>query len=105
MLIQSASNIAQFQQSAKFVGESKYDAPASNAKAVTTVPVELPIIAHGQVTEQRPSPPQLKNVVDSINKFLQQSNKNIQFSVDAGTHKTVVKLIDSDTGDAIRQYP
>lgn len=105
MLIQNASNIAQFQQHAKFAAQSEFKAPASNAKAVTSAPVELPNITHGQAVEQQPSVPQLKNAVDSINKFLQQSNRNIQFSVDADTQRTVVKLIDSDTGDVIRQYP
>jgi len=44
-------------------------------------------------------------VVDGINKTLLQSNKNIQFSVDSDTKKTVIKLTDTETGDVIRQYP
>jgi len=36
---------------------------------------------------------------------LQQSSKSIRFSVDVDTQKTLVKLINSDTGDVIRQYP
>ncbi|MDD5299186.1 MAG: flagellar protein FlaG [Gallionella sp.] len=105
MLIQNTGSIVQPQQSAKFATQSEFNVPASNAKAVANAPVELPNMAHGQAVERQPSSPQLKYAVDSINKFLQQSNRNIQFSVDADTQKTVVKLIDSDTGDVIRQYP
>ena len=105
MLIQNTSNIAQFLQLARFAGDSGRNVSTSKAKAAASASAELPNIAPVQMAGQHPSVPQLKNAVDNINRFLQQSNINIQFSVDADTQKTVVKLIDSDTGDVIRQYP
>lgn len=53
----------------------------------------------------QPSMEQLKNVVESINKVLKQANRNLEFSVDKDTSKQVVKLVDSETGDVIRQFP
>lgn len=105
MYIQNASNIAQFQQTTRFAAQGEHDAFASNTKSMASAQVELTNIAAMHVVEQQPSASQLRNAVDGINKFMQQSNRNIRFSVDADTQKTVVKLVDSDTGDLIRQYP
>lgn len=45
-------------------------------------------------------------MVDGINRALQQStNRNLEFSIDSDTNKDVVKLIDTETGDVIRQFP
>lgn len=105
MYIQNASNIAQFQQTTRFAAQGEHDAFAPNTKSMASAQVELANIAAMHVVEQQPSALQLRNAVDGINKFMQQSNRNIRFSVDADTQKTVVKLVDSDTGDLIRQYP
>lgn len=58
-----------------------------------------------EVTEQPATSGQLQNAADSINKAMQQSNKSLEFTVDTSTKKSVVKLIDSETGDTIRQFP
>ncbi len=52
-----------------------------------------------------PSPQQLKQAVDSINRAVQPSNNNLEFSVDPGTKRFVVKMVDTETGDLIRQIP
>lgn len=113
MLIQSISNIAQ----ASPPGKISSDGLASNGKpiVVSALPsnaavqpggsLELPRVAAVQVSEQQASSAQLQNVVNNINKVLKQSNRNLEFSVDSATQKPVVKLMDTDTGDLIRQYP
>jgi flagellar protein FlaG len=99
MLIQNISNTAQAPQPARLTSDS---APVVVPAAATpAAPVESPVAK----AEQQPSSAQLQNVVDSINKTLTQANKNIQFSVDSDTKKTVIKLMDTETGDVIRQYP
>jgi len=52
-----------------------------------------------------PSPQQLKQAVDGINLALQPSNSNLEFNIDAGTKRLVVKVVDTATGDVIRQIP
>ena len=52
-----------------------------------------------------PSPQQLKQAVDNINQAVQPSNSNLEFSVDPGTKRFVVKMVDTETGDLIRQIP
>ena len=56
-------------------------------------------------SQQQPSPEQLKSTVDAINKAMHQSNLNLQLSVDADTKHPVVRMMDTETGELIRQFP
>ena len=104
MLIPNISNTTQAQQPASLTN----DRLASNGEPVVvispSVAVELPKIA-AQVAEQQPSATQLQSAVDNINKMLMQDNKGVEFSVDSSTKKSIVKVVDSTTGDLIRQFP
>ena len=48
---------------------------------------------------------QLKTAVSDIEKFLNASRRNLQFSTDEESGRLVVKVIASDTGELIRQLP
>lgn len=91
MIIQTTSPITQAVQP---------ETRASGAVAVRA-PVELPV----QNAPRPPSPEELKNALAAINSTLQQSNKNLEFSVDAATEQTVVRMVDTSTGELIRQFP
>lgn len=91
MIIQTTSQITQAVQP---------DTRASGAVAVRA-PVELPV----QKPARQPSPEELKQAVAVINRTLQQSNQNLEFSVDDATDQTVVRMIDTSTGELIRQFP
>lgn len=56
---------------------------------------------------QPPSPGQLKLAADNINQAMQQANQNLEFefSMDTDTQKTVVKVVDKQTGELVRQIP
>jgi len=58
-----------------------------------------------QVASSQPSAQQLKNAVDSINQAMRQANKSLELSVDPDTKKPIIKMVDSETGELIRQYP
>ena len=110
MLIQNVSNMAQAPQPARLTSNGAPDAVVaapSNAEAMPSpsVLLELPRTAAKQVAEQQPSATQLQHVVDNINKALKQSAKNLEFTVDTDTKKSVVKLVDSETGYLIKQFP
>lgn len=51
------------------------------------------------------SPDQLKNTVTKFNDVMKQSKQNLEFSVDTETKKPLIKLVDSVTGELIRQIP
>ena len=62
---------------------------------------EIPV----QNAPRQPSTEELKNIVLAINQALQQSNQNLEFSVDTDTAQTVIRMVDTSTGDLIRQFP
>lgn len=108
MLIQNTGNMAQAPQPVRLAGDGAPNAAVanpSNVAAQPSVSLELPQAAAKPVAEQQPSAEQVKNAVDSINRALKQSNKNLEFSVDESTKRQMFKLKDSETGDVIRQYP
>lgn len=62
--------------------------------------------ASPQIAPQlQPSPEQLKSTVEAINKAMYQSNLSLELSVDANTKHPVVRMMDKETGELIRQFP
>lgn len=47
----------------------------------------------------------VKKAAEQINKLVQQFDRNLQFTVDKDTGTQVVKVIDTETKDVIRQMP
>lgn len=108
MLIQNTGNMAQAPQPARLANDRPASDGASEVAVATPVNVEAkPSVAVDapQIAEQQPSAAQLQNVVDNMNKAMKQSNKNLEFTVDSDTHKSIVKLVDTETGEVIRQFP
>lgn len=62
-------------------------------------------------TEQSVAAPQqistdtLNNVVSILNQVMQQANSSLKFSVDSATNTPIVRLVDTNTGELIRQIP
>lgn len=113
MLIQNVGSTVQAPPPDRIVN-SGFSSDGGSAVIVATPPlaatppvisVDLPKADAKQVANQQPTAAQLQNVVDNINKVLKESNKNLEFSVDAETRKTLVKLIDTNTGEVIREFP
>jgi flagellar protein FlaG len=72
------------------------------AMAVAVTPIQN---APVQAAPVQPSAGELKAAVATINQAMQQSDRNLEFSVDTDSHRTVVKMVDTSTGELIRQYP
>ncbi|MRW91903.1 flagellar biosynthesis protein FlaG [Duganella sp. FT80W] len=51
-----------------------------------------------------PSKTELKKSVDEINRFL-QNNSEVEFSIDEASGLSVVKVIDTETNNVLRQLP
>ncbi len=47
----------------------------------------------------------LKSAVETINSFVQTIQRDLEFMVDEDLNQTVVKVVDSDSGELIRQIP
>lgn len=48
---------------------------------------------------------QLGDAISRVESFLQGQNRNLTFSIDENTKRSVVTVLDSDSGDVIRQIP
>lgn len=90
MLIQNLSNAVSVAQPSGYISN---DGP----KAVSSSPqVDVP---------QRVSESQLKVAVDSMNNAMRQAHQSLEFTIDAASHTTVIKMKDTETGQLISQFP
>lgn len=48
---------------------------------------------------------QLNEAVKQLNETLKKMSQNLEFSIDSDIHRTVVKVVDLQTKDVIRQIP
>jgi len=73
-------------------------------KTASPVQTSNPVTPADQA-QQTASADQINKAVKSINKTVQASAPNIEFSVDHDTDKLIVKIIDQQTKQVIRQIP
>jgi flagellar protein FlaG len=58
-----------------------------------------------QVKSEEVSVEALKAAAVAGNAFLSSANRNLQFQIDSETKQVVVKIVDSKTGELVRQIP
>lgn len=56
-------------------------------------------------SEARVGEDSLSKTVDELNDYVQNLHREIQFSVDNESNQTIIKVIDANTGEVIRQLP
>jgi flagellar protein FlaG len=106
MLIQNLSSTTQAQSPARPAGDGGPVVVAASPNAPAgPVAADQPRTAVDPTAERQASAAQLREALTYVNRALQQSNKNLEFTVDGATERPIVKLIDSDTGEVIRQFP
>lgn len=106
MLIQSVNNVVQAMP-ARAAGDSAISGVVANSESRVVSGVGQEVASGGATVaaEQKPTTVQTQNAVDSLNKVMKQADKNLEFSFDAESKQSIVKLVDSSTGDVIRQFP
>lgn len=55
--------------------------------------------------QQQVSPEQLQQVVEQLNQHVQSINRDLHFSVDDQSGRTVIRVVNSETEELIRQIP
>jgi flagellar protein FlaG len=60
---------------------------------------------NGNENIQKPSFNAVKDAAEHGNSLLQAVNRNLQFQVDDSTREVVVKIVDSESGEVVRQIP
>lgn len=80
---------------------SQINKSAEEKSNVTAVKVENT----NTVTKTELSPEKLEKVVQQLQEFMGEMNRSLQFKVDEDSGRNVIKVIDKETGDLVKQYP
>lgn len=100
-LVQSA-----VQPSVSSSSSSKGQVSTAKQKDGNTLPEEAQIQRAEKASQvQTVSVDELKSEVAMVNDYVQTVQRDLQFSVDEELDRTVIRVIDSDTGELIRQIP
>ena len=59
----------------------------------------------GNEPPPEPSSADLKVAVEQINRYLADSKRNLVFQVDEGSGRTVIRVINPETSEVIREIP
>lgn len=98
------------------IGSSVQSAPAPAAnKAEPAVGTPIPVavkpaaspvsLAAVQQPGSVPNMEQVKQAVQEINKAMKSLSQDLEFSIDEDSDRTVVKVVDQQTKEVIRQVP
>ncbi len=79
-------------------------APQS-APAQVVTDKNVPKVQEIAATGQQPERADLEKAVTDIREFVQAAQRSLDFSIDDSTHRVVVKVIATDSGEVIRQIP
>ena len=81
--------------------------PAAAAEPARAPAATAPAARSGEVQDESAAPgkEELSKALDSINKTLQIRAPGLEFSVDDDSDRTIVKVVDMETKEVIRQMP
>lgn len=80
--------------------------PLSESEAVTKVAVESSKESSATMNTQNENAAEsLQNAVAQINEHMQKLERSLQFTIDEGSGKEVVTVLDKNTEEIIRQFP
>jgi flagellar protein FlaG len=82
-----------------------YVAPASPVSPASVVSRDASAIPAENTAATQPSREQLDQAMVEVKKALAPVARNLQFSIDDATGRSVVKVVDSSTNEVIRQIP
>ncbi len=117
MAIEKISNISNVASSYHAAAKSAptvepVEAVAASASAAVNTPVVTEVSTaknqnngeNGSQKEQQPSSERLKKAVSEINKKM-NANTSCQFGIHEATNRVMIKLIDNDTREVIKEIP
>lgn len=86
---------------------SSYQAPSQvkkNADEQKNTPITTSA-SRIEVSETELSSEKLEKVVQQLQDFMGEMNRSLQFKVDEDSGRNVIKVIDKESGDLVKQYP
>ena len=89
------------QKSGQFVKLEAANVPEMRGQSLPEEGQKLP----QQDSQQSVDQAQLREAVSQINSFVQSVQRDLSFSMDEGSGRTIIKVIDSESGKLVRQIP
>lgn len=68
-------------------------------------PVLGPGISENATSNNQPQQRDLEKLTEQLNKFVQSRDNKLLFSLDDGSGRTVIKVVNRETDEIIRQFP
>jgi len=103
MATQSITNVALLASSVE-TNRTSSNSTGKVAAQRQTVAVEVTAVETQEV-EMELSQEALEKVVSQLNAYIQNTQRDVDFSVDDATGRVVVRVIDSESEEVIRQIP
>lgn len=101
LLVQSALQSVQN----NVTSQSKPVTQSVQTDTVTELSAQTQQPVSEQNSQQQKRTEALRDKVAQLNDYMQNMNRNLQFSVDDASGDTVVKVIDAETEEVVRQIP
>ncbi len=79
--------------------------PIESAKTEKKADASIVNNSEKNIREKESSEQALDDAVKQLNSYVQSINRNLEFNIDVDSGKTVVKVIDAETDELIRQIP
>jgi flagellar protein FlaG len=89
---------------AQFVAHAP-NSPVSPVAPQASAPAPAPVPAASDSDSSQVSAAQLSQAVNQINQIVQSINPGVEFTVDGVTGPVVVKVVDVQSQEVIRQFP
>ena len=105
---QSRQAFAEKTSSTSTLSSTGNSSAASNSKDAVENTGSVTPVETSKAIERNTETPALEKVkqaVQNINKSLQSMSRDLEFSVDSDSNRTIVKVVDSTTKEVIRQIP
>ncbi|MDR3482771.1 MAG: flagellar protein FlaG [Burkholderiaceae bacterium] len=78
---------------------------SSSGSAATVTVDKSSTVAQASGAQSEPSIAQVSQAVQKINKAMESQAQGIEFSMDSSSHRIVVKIVDQQNNQVIRQIP
>lgn len=105
MQVQSISVGALASPQADHTTRQSPQAPMTSAPAQVGGMLKNAVVAPGSAQAQAATKDDVDRAAQQINEALQMVSQKLEFSVDKDTDEFVVKVMDKETGEVIRQIP
>ena len=79
--------------------------PTSVAKSESVKPLDQRDRGPDKENPKEVADTDVEQVVEELNQVIQFTHRSLQFSVDKGSGKTVIKVVDKETDKVIREIP